>query len=137
MAEFSERLDEYRKTLFEMERQMRSAYDKAVLTLSGGALGISLAFLRDVADKTSLKSTGWLLTAWVLWGISVTTVLISFFTSSVAIRKAIEQTDERLIYIETPGGLFNHITKWLNPLAGLLFLLGVIAIVVFVGRNIK
>ena len=137
MADFPERLDEYRKMLLEAEQKMQSSYDKAVMTLSGGALGRSLAFIKDIADKTSLKSTGWLLTAWVLWGFSVTLILASFFTSSLAIRRAIRQTDEKLIYIEFAGGVLNRITSWLNPLAGGFFFLGVIAIVIFVGGNIK
>jgi hypothetical protein len=136
MAEFSERLDEYRKMLLEAEQKMQSSYDKAVMTLSGGALGISLAFIRDIADKTLLKSTGWLLISWVLWGLSVTFILTSFFTSSWAFRRAIHQTDEKSIYIEPAGGFLNRITSWLNFLAGLLFFLGVIAIVVFVRGNI-
>ena len=137
MEEFPKRVDEYRTMLLGLEQQMQSAYDKAVMTLSGGALGISLTFLKDVADKTALRNTGWLLTAWILWGLSVTSVLASFFTSSLALRKAIRQTDERLIYVEVVGGRLNQITSFLNPFAGLLFFLGVVSIVLFVGGNIR
>ena len=136
MTEFSERLDEYRKMLLDYEQRMQTTYDKAVMTLSGGALGISLTFIRDIADKASIKSEGWLLAAWVLWGLSVSMILASFFTSSLAFRKAVRQTDEKAIYIEHAGGRFNQITMWLNPVAGGCFFLGVIAIVIFVGGNI-
>lgn len=58
MKDLEELANEYRQTLINLEQQMQSTYDKAVMTLSGGALGISLAFLKDVADKTALKNTG-------------------------------------------------------------------------------
>ncbi|MFO7535726.1 MAG: hypothetical protein R6X19_08620, partial [Kiritimatiellia bacterium] len=87
-------------------------------------------------DRIS-KHTECLLTAWLLWAFSVTAVLLSFFTSSLALRKAIRQTDERLIYIEAVGGWHNRLTSILNPVAGLLFLLGVIAIIIFIGGNVK
>ena len=137
MDEHPKQLDDYRSMLLGLEQQMQSAYDKAIMTLSGGALGITFAFLKDVADETALKNMGCLLTAWILWGLSVTAVLASFFTSTLALRKAIHQTDGKLIYTEVVGGWFNRITSILNPLAGLLFFGGVIAIVLFVGRNIK
>ncbi len=137
MAKLPDSIDEYRKMLIEMEQRMQTSYDKAVMTLSGGALGISLAFTRDIADKASLKSTGWLLTAWILWGLSITIILASFFTSSLAIRKAIRQTDEQSIYREFAGGVFNRITSWMNPLAGGFFFFGIVAIVIFIGGNIK
>lgn len=67
----------------------------------------------------------------------MTAILISFFTSTMALRKAVRQTDNKLIYYEVVGGWYNTVTSILNPLAGLLFLAGLVAIVFFVGGNIK
>ena len=39
----------YRETLQRLAGSSQSEHDKAVMTLSGGALGISFAFLKDVA----------------------------------------------------------------------------------------
>lgn len=133
---FTEQVENYRARLFELEQQMQISYDKAVMTLSGGALGVSLTFIRDIADKTALHASGWLLAAWLCWGVSVTCVLFSFFSSSLALRRAARQTDERTIYLEAVGGGWNCATMILNPLAGVLFLFGVVSICVFVGRNI-
>jgi hypothetical protein len=135
MTDFADQITEYRTSLLQLEQQMQASYDKAVMTLSGGALGISLTFIKDVADKSALKATDWLLASWVLWGLSITCVLFSFFTSACALRKAVQQTDDKTIYIEPKGGLFNTITNILNPVAGVLFLVGVIAICVFMKGN--
>lgn len=136
MNDIPEMLREYREKLLELEQQMQSSYDKAVMTLSGGALGISLTFIKDVASKTPLHAPNWLLCAWICWGLSITGVLFSFFSSSMALRRAVRQTDIGTMYMEAVGGPWNIVTSILNPLAGLLFLLGVIAICVFVGGNV-
>ena len=39
---------QYRDNLQKIEGEMQSEYDKAVMTLSGGAIGISFAFIKDV-----------------------------------------------------------------------------------------
>lgn len=136
MSDFSDQISAYRSTLVALESQMQSAYDKAVMTLSGGALAVSMTFVKDIADKAALRNTGCLLTAWIMWGLSVAVTLASFYTSSLALRKAIRQTDEKDIYTQAVGGVCNRATAVLNPLAGFLFFLGVVAIVVFVGGNV-
>jgi hypothetical protein len=116
MAAFQDEISQYRATLLELEQKMQGEFDKAVMALSGGALGLSFTFLKEVVKSTPLKSTSWLLTAWICWGLSLSCVLFSFFSSALALRKAIKQTDAKLIYVEAEGGIFNKITVWLNPL---------------------
>lgn len=128
---------EYRNTLETLERESQQAYDKAVLTLSGGALGISFAFVSNFLDKSKIICSGWLITAWISWGVSVTAVLFSFFFSILALRKAIKQVDNRTIREERPGGSFDTITAVLNAAGGLLFLVGVISIITFVIANMR
>ena len=135
MTEFEDQISAYRGQLLEIEQQMQSAYDKAVMTLSGGALGISFTFIKDIADKSVLSHTGCLLAAWIMWGLSVTCVLFSFFSSTLAMKRAIKQTDQKLIYLELQGGIWNVLTMILNPIAGMLFFAGVLAISVFMGGN--
>jgi hypothetical protein len=135
MTDFETQVHEYRHTLLQMEQQMQTVYDKAVMTLSGGALGVSFTFLKDVADKATLHDTGWLIGAWIMWGVSVTCTLFSFLTSTVALRHAVRQTDLKTIYLTAVGGPYDKVTAFLNALAGILFLGGVIAISVFVGGN--
>ena len=115
---------------------MQSEYDKAIMALSGGALGVSMTFLKEVVITQGIHGGCYLLAAWICWGLSVTSTLASFYTSSLALRKAVQQTDDRAIYIELLGGKYNQATKILNVAAGLLFFAGVVSIVVFVARNL-
>lgn len=137
MSEFHEQISEYRKELLKLEQQMQSEYDKAILALSGGALGVSLTFLKDVCIKQGVHGGGFLLTAWMCWGLSVTCTLASYYTSTKALRHAVKQTDDRLIYLELAGGCLDRATKWFNIFAGLLFLAGVVSIVIFVAQNLS
>lgn len=128
---------EYRNFLETLVRESQQSYDKTVLTLSGGALGISFAFVSDFLDKSKVICSGWLLTAWISWGLSVTAVLFSFFFSIRALRKAIDQVDQKIIRKQHPGGFFDKITAVLNFAGGLLFLMGVISIIKFVIANMR
>ena len=135
MSTFGDSISDYRKGLIDAGQKMQLAYDKAVMTLSGGALGISFAYIKDVVGKATILDTGWLLAAWICWGASVTCTLMSFYTSTLALRHAIQQTDEKLVYIELVGGKYTALTKLLNFFGGSLFLVGVVSIVIFVSYN--
>ena len=129
------RLQDYRQTLQELEQQAQQSYDKTVLTLSGGALGVSFAFVSDIIGSSSALWTAWLVIAWISWGLSVTAVLFSFFFSHLALRKAVDQIDAESIHQERPGGSFDLVTAILNATGGGLFLVGVISMVIFATRN--
>ncbi len=139
MEKSDDRLGEYRKGLQTLEQQMQSEYDKAVMALSGGAIGVSMTFLKDVVlNPGGQVRGGWfLLAAWICWGLSVGSTLYSFFTSACALRRAVRQVDENKIYKELVGGRSNTVTKMLNICSGLLFIGGIGFIVVFTGKNLR
>ena len=136
MNDFDDQISDYRKQLQTLEQNMQSEYDKAIIALSGGALGVSMAFLKDVVLNHGVHGGNFLLWAWICWGASVTCILFSFYTSALALRRAIQQTDDRAIYLEIAGGKNNCFTKILNFAAGILFLSGVILIVFFASQNL-
>ncbi len=47
-SDFFKNLAAYRQHLVDAEQQMQAEYDKAVLVLSGGAIGLSMTFLKDI-----------------------------------------------------------------------------------------
>ena len=69
---FQQQLFEYRTALQDSSRRMQSEYDKAIMALSGGALGISLTFLKDIVLAKGVHNGFALLTAWSCWGARVT-----------------------------------------------------------------
>ncbi len=130
-------LEEYRNLLIVAEQKAQEDFDKTVLSLSGGALGISFAFVKDIVGNKPIANSEFLLLSWIAWGLSVTSVLVSFYFSQQALRQAIQQVDAGEIYKQSPGGLFSRLTAILNAAGGLLFLAGVILMVVFVSYNLR
>lgn len=115
----------YDALLRELEADSQRSYDKAILTLSGGALGISFAFVKDIVGSAELAHPCRLLSAWIFWAASLTSTLISFFTSREALAKAQrdfpnwKEGDPKL------GGGWNRATWIFNVVAGIGFLAGV------------
>ena len=125
-------MNNYRKLLQELEIKAQEQYDKTVLMLSGGALGVSFTFLKDIISIDKAISTGYLIVAWSCWGISCACVLYSFYSSRKAMRKAIQYLDDS---IESKN-ISDSLTNFLNFLAGFLFIIGLISMITFAYLNI-
>jgi len=130
-------LSDYRKHLQIAEQKSQEDFDKTVLSLSGGALGISFVFLKDVIGPNPISEPGLLFAAWVAWGSSTFCVLASYYASHLALREAINQIDKKTIRNGRPGGAYNLITACLNAAGAVLFLIGVLAITLFANANLK
>ena len=132
----SDDLREYRQHLILSEQKSQSDYDKAILTLSGGALAISLTFLKDFVGEGPIYNLSCLYWSWVSWISSVTIILASFYVSRLALKKAIKQVDTGMILTEKPGGIYTYIINCLNVIGGILFVIGVILMISFSSANI-
>ena len=132
-----EPLEQYRAHLVAAEQKSQEDFDKTVVSLSGGALGVTFIFLKDIVGTAPILRTGFLLVAWICWGMSITSVLFSFFLSHLALRRAITQVDAGKAYDEHVGGRYDSATAILNVLGGILFFLGVILIALFVWYNLE
>jgi hypothetical protein len=130
-------LKEYRNHLVSAGQKAQEDFDKTVITLSGGALGISFVFIKDYLGENPIKDHCYLIASWVCWGLSVTVILVSYYFSIIALKKAIDQVDANTIGQERPGKVFSILTAICNALGGLLFLIGVVCIIVFVKSNLK
>ena len=137
-------LIEHRKYLNESRHKSQEDYDKTVVALSGGALGVSFAFLKDIVGSGGLWNKSLLLLAWISWGLSVSAVLFSYFLSHLALRECIFQIDEAIrekntdhIYVKNPGGKYSKLTAFLNVCGGLLFFIGVILLAYFIWSNLE
>lgn len=131
-----DQLKEYRSHLILAEQKAQEDFDKTILTLSGGALGISFAFVKDIIGPNPITNTWFLIFAWISWGLSVTTVLLSFFTSHLALRQTINQADRGEIYSKRPGGCYDIITEGCNLMGFIFFSIGVALMIIFVWLNL-
>ena len=128
--------DDYRQWLIASAQKAQDSFDKAVLSLSGGALGVSFVFVKDFIGTGAIHSPKLLLAAWLCWGFSSLAILGSFYTSNLALGKAIEQCDDGTVYSQTPNNTYAHITKSLNAAGALLFCLGVCLMAAFIYVNL-
>ena len=130
------RLAEYRQAMVVAEQKSQDDYDKTLVTLSGGALAISFAFLTDIVGPGSVVAPSLLAISWICWAASVAAVLVSYYLSRLALRKAIEQCDDRTIFdCPSPGARYAKGVRALNLGSGALFLIGVIAMSIFILWN--
>lgn len=123
----------YRDLLQELSVKSQEQYDKTVITISTGALGLSFAFIKDVVDIKIASNINFLTEAWICFTLSVLSVLLSFLASKYALDQAIIAEDNNE---EIKINRADSITTILNFLSSAFFIVGLIFIVVFVKLNL-
>jgi hypothetical protein len=135
---------EERRLLIEAESQSAQSFDKAMLTLSAGALALSITFIKELAPEP--KCLCCLYFAWAGFCISLLSTLASFLTSQSSMRKQRDIVDARQKGdIKDDGGhrgpsernVWTTTTKGLNWFSIISFILGVVCLVVFATANIR
>jgi hypothetical protein len=132
----SKELLKYRSDLIKGKRSAEEHFDKAVLTLSGGGLGISFAVIDQFTGDT-IYNLKVLIFSWSCWGVSIMSALLSYYLSPIAYSKAIKQLDKGNIYLQHPGGCIDQTVGICNFLSAFLFIAGVISIIIFVALNYR
>lgn len=127
-------IEGYRRDLLDCDNNSIGEYDKAVMTLSGGAIGLTFAFLKDIG---TLQHIIFLLAAWTFWGVSITCVVCSHYFSHLAMRRALKDLNAERLNYDKPGGCWDTAINILNPVAGGLFLAGLVSLLFFVSYNVK
>jgi hypothetical protein len=121
----------FRNHLIQLEQRAQEAYDKYLVAMSTGALGLSFAFTRDLLEAHQAAGIGFLYVSWVGWAVALGLSLASFYVSTLAIRRAIERFDSS----GSVDSGFDIAVTVLNPAAGIFFLCGVISFVAFAIAN--
>lgn len=131
----NDKLTKYRDYLVQTEQKVSESYDKTIITLSVGALGVSFAFLKYVIGTNPVQSKGVLVVAWTFLTVSLVSVVLSLLFGTMAFRKAIKQVDEKKISDVVAGGWFARVTAILH-ISGVLFLaLGFMCLGIFLYNN--
>ncbi len=137
MSRLTEQDKQYLEALRASEFQAIDEFDKTILALTGGAFGVSFAFLKDIVAPGLIVNKGWLMTAWIAWCCALMANLTSFYFSHLAMRRAQREyrrgeRDEAKL-----SGFFGTSVMWLNPSAGGLFIAGLICMSIFVTSNLR
>lgn len=135
--------DEYRRKVWEDTKSGTENFDKYMLTFSSGALGLSLAFIKDVVPAAKIIWIAALVISWVMFVLCILTTLISFRISIRALEKTVPFLDA--FYLNGDADAFNkHMesnwTKavdWCANLAIGFFVLGLTFTMMFVAANVR
>jgi hypothetical protein len=125
-------IKDYRNFLVAADQRAQQDFDKTVLTLSCGAIGISFAFTKEIVDVAPVADLEWLTWSWRFWACSSLAILASHYFSHMSLLKTIKQVDQGNIYIQKPGGFWADLTGWTNLFGGLFFVVGVLTFIHFV-----
>lgn len=117
------------KVFFESSIQ----FDKQILFISSGALGLSFTFIQDIVDLETADNKWLLITAWILFIAVIFLSLISHYISIQAINKRIENIEK---VNDSNSEALNKIVKFLNRIMILFIMLGLITLISFVFDNI-
>lgn len=134
--EKSEYLDT-RKLLQECEGRAAERFDKFLLTVSSGGLGLSLTFVREIGgeDASCRALVGF---SWLFFGLAIVAILGSLLVSQKVFRRQVEIWD---VMYHSDGTVqekneFQGYTTQLNYVAMGCFVLGVIFVAVFALTNL-
>lgn len=131
---------ETRKDLLTRQLSNSEKFDGAILTLSTAAIGVSLAFVRDIVPLQDAECMAWLMASWWLFCCAIVSTLFSFVASQLGIRKQLAHAEK--YYLEEQDEYLNkrnlpaRATEWLNYLSGLLFVAALASTIMFVTANL-
>ncbi len=125
-----------RKLLIQAEQEGAKTFDKAILTFTSGAFGVSIAFLKDIVPHP-FPNTFWLIGySWALFSLSLLSILFSFLASQNACKKSIELAYEKIMNDKNETNTWSTVTLISNYCSLLLLALAFIFSGCFVYWNL-
>lgn len=121
----------YRHDLLSIQKEQITSYDKAILSLSGGALGVTIAFADKFGGAEPIVT--WpLLSAWGCFSVAITLNVLSYLFSSFDVEVEVEKVR---VSIQAGGSDIVHGNNWrrATQLTNILALVGFIGGVVLFG----
>lgn len=133
--EYEEEIAKYRNVLVATQQKLNESYDKLIVALSGGALGLSLTFLKDLVNIENMVRPTLLLFAWAMFVVSIASVLGEILFGLQAHKKAISQIDASTSASDKFGGLYGVISTFLQRTAAITLVIGLFSVSCFVYSN--
>ena len=131
----------HRELLVTGDLQQSLAYDKHILTLASGALGLTRLFVDKIAQKPVCWTFLLLIITWVSFAFSILSTLISYKTSQRAYRENCDNWD-KFEAGKTAADEVSDSSSWskatsiLNVLSMCLFVVGMFSFIIFASCNI-
>lgn len=130
----------HRKSLEEIRVQQINTFDKAILTMSSSALGLSIVLISSFAVSGKLVGIPYLFISWVLFVATITANLFSYSTSAFGAERIMEKMDEAMtrgeLYTEK-SGFWVACTHILNRSTIVTFAAGAVFLLLFAFQNAR
>jgi hypothetical protein len=125
-----------RASLVQGEMEGARSFDKYLITLSAGALALSITFVHEISPHP--VNTRALIVAWSSFALCLIVMLISFLCSQKAFRDQRDTLDEWYSNpdIEERENVASEWTGWLNHVGFALFVIGMLALMYFTLTNL-
>src|SRR5688572_25311618 len=95
-TQYREQCESYRQRLVTSRNEVLDAYGKTLTTLSGGAIGLSITFLKDVLKLEGVISPWMMSAAWMCWTICLALTVFALFVSQKAHSRQVAEYDSYL-----------------------------------------
>lgn len=130
-----------RELLSKMESTNYENYEKTMMTLSASFLAFSVSFLGLFKSNTGsqvLIQQNILTLSWILFAVSVVSILVGFLVGALAIRSEVKRLEEALENIQAlEGKNYWTMTQYiLYGVAGVAFIAGLYFLLLFCSMNI-
>jgi hypothetical protein len=156
-----EEMLEQRKHLIDLQSQSSQSFDATIVALAGGALTISISFIRQTIPEALPGTTWTLVITWLFLLAALLSSLFSHFTSQFALMESVEELDvqyfgapvvnqpsvkslrwdQRILYKVreklSPICKDRMTTHWLNVISIICCVLGISFLVLFVFLNLS
>lgn len=133
--------NEHRRQAWQDIQTSTDQFDRSLLTLSSGALALSLAFIKDLVPLKDAVGICWLYSSWISFALCILVTLGSFLISVQAQKKHLSYFYK--FYVEGMEEYSDKRSRWSRALAwcsiggGLLFLGGLLCTMMFAYENIR
>jgi hypothetical protein len=131
---------EHRKSLVELGVAQIGLFDKTLLLLSTGALGSSALFVNTfIGPAGKLNMQPMLAVSWLAFAITMVANLLSYLSSWYDMeteRKAWDDKYEKNDLSAPHDNRWRAVTQWLNGIALLSFVFGLVCMLVFCFNNL-
>ncbi len=129
-VQYEAAMQDYRKFLEQCETEATSDFDKTTVALSGGALGIAMAFLKDVPATTPKWAFDVFAVSMVTLVVSLLGVLLSLMASRKSMRYELQCIDGKREKPdgEEAGGWWRSATETFNWIALTFCVIGIAAL---------
>lgn len=124
---------EYKSSLYNIYQSNYEQFDKAILTLSSGGLGLSLTFIKNTSNQYAILNYNMLEYSWYCFTASIISTIVSFLIGANAIKKALKGHENHDYKKSTKVNW----TEILNYFSVLSFLIAVILTICFVSKTME